>query len=254
MTDQIDSIQSAQEEEYSFPYHYIPVSDDGGFSQALYWPWGYRYLGGLHVVFKELERMSFRSLLDVGCGDGRFPRELSKRYPDVRVVGVDYSERSIHMARAMNPALDFLCRDITREEITETFEVSTAIEVLEHIPTEQLDLFVKAVAHQLEENGRFIVTVPHKNKPLQRKHFQHFTGKEITRILSPHFKDFHVIPFDPHSPLLKKMEKFIGGFGGHFLVTNRTVLSSFFRLYTGRYLYSPNEKRCRRIAITCKKK
>ncbi len=48
---------------------------EGRFSQLRHWSWGYRYLGRLQVVFDLLDGLEFDSLLDVGCGDGRFLRE-----------------------------------------------------------------------------------------------------------------------------------------------------------------------------------
>lgn len=250
----LDPVQSAQEEEYVFPYHYVPVFEDKRFSQVFYWPWGYRYLGGLQIVFEQLEKISFSTLVDLGCGEGRFLREVLKRYPGAQGVGIDYSERCIQMARAMNPETTFLCSDVTRTALEEKFDVATAVEVLEHIHPQRLENFVEAAADLLKEEGSLVVTVPHKNKPVQPKHFQHFTGRELVHILSAHFENFQVVPFDPHSSLLKRLEKLIGGSGSHFIVTNRIVLSHFFRLYLTRYLYTRHESRCRRIAVTCKKK
>jgi SAM-dependent methyltransferase len=254
MKTMLDSVQMAQEEEYAFPYHYIPALEDNRFSQVVHWPWGYRYLGGMQIVFEQLEKMPFKSLIDLGCGDGRFLREVGKRYPGAEVIGVDYSERCIQMARAMNPDTTFLCRDVTDTALEATFDVATAVEVLEHIRPEQLDKFLKATAGLLKDKGSFILTVPHKNKPIQPKHFQHFTGDGLVQVLSSYFESFATIPFDPYSPLLKRFQKLLGGFGKHFIVTNGSVLSFFFRLYTTRYLHTPHESRCGRIAVTCKKK
>ncbi|MFH1964905.1 MAG: hypothetical protein ABIJ42_05120, partial [Acidobacteriota bacterium] len=44
----------AQEVQYSYPYHYLPIMTREGFSQHRYWSWGYRYLGRLKVVFDLL--------------------------------------------------------------------------------------------------------------------------------------------------------------------------------------------------------
>mgnify|MGYP000507057572 CR=1 FL=1 len=49
--------QSIQEEEYSFPYHYIPEISEKGFTQVKHWSWGYRYLGGLRVVIDQLNKI-----------------------------------------------------------------------------------------------------------------------------------------------------------------------------------------------------
>ena len=83
--------QQAQEDQYSFPYHYLPSWSAKGLILARYWPWGYRYLGGLMLVLDQLQPYRFASLIDIGCGDGRFLREAAKVYPDAHLLGVDYS-------------------------------------------------------------------------------------------------------------------------------------------------------------------
>ena len=113
--------QIIQEDEYSFPYHYIPEISDKGFSQIKHWSWGYRYLGGLRVVIDQLNKISFNSLLDIGCGEGRFLREVSQHYPEKTFVGLDYSTKAINLAKAFNPQLDYRCLNILKEEFVERF-------------------------------------------------------------------------------------------------------------------------------------
>ena len=54
-------------------------------------------------------------VLDVGCGPaghvGRFVADLDAR-PDRAVIGVDFSERSVSLARRLNPALRFVAADV----------------------------------------------------------------------------------------------------------------------------------------------
>ncbi len=86
--------QAVQEAEYEFPYHYIPRLEGGNFSQVRKLRWGYEYLSYLRFVLARLERVEFGSLLDVGCGEGRFLREVSKRFSGKRLLGVDFSART----------------------------------------------------------------------------------------------------------------------------------------------------------------
>src|SRR3954449_3553400 len=74
--------QTIQESEYEFPYHYIPTLVNGNFSQVRKLRWGYEYLSYLRFVLSTLEKLQFNSLLDVGCGEGRFLSEVAKRFPD----------------------------------------------------------------------------------------------------------------------------------------------------------------------------
>lgn len=244
--------QAIQQDQYEFPYHYIPEREDGGFSQTRHWWWGFRYLGGFEVVFDAIEDEQFSSLLDVGCGDGRFIREMGTRYPDVESTGIDYSERAIELATALNPGLDFRCQDLRTEELSNDFEVVTLIEVLEHIPPDDVDSFLGSVGDAVAPSGRVVVTVPHENKPVQDKHFQHFSGSGLHDTLAAHFDEIDLVPFDNiDAPLLKVIRKLIGGRGSNVVVTNDWVNRRFFDFYLDRYLYT-SEENCGRIAAICR--
>jgi SAM-dependent methyltransferase len=248
----LDTEQEIQEEQYEFPYHYIPEIDTGGdFSQTRQWSWGYRYLGGMRVVFDQLKQFDFDSLADIGCGDGRFLLEVRKRYPEVDLLGIDYSERAIDMANAMNPGIKYESQDIIENSVNEQFEVVTLIEVLEHIPPNKLSEFIESIVEILDGGGILILTVPHNNKPVQDKHYQHFSQKELFNLFERHFDNLDFIPFDKQSRILYRLQKLLGGRGSHYVITNSTIKSSFWRLYTSCYLYT-SESKCSRIAMVAK--
>ena len=243
--------QNIQEEEYSFPYHYIPEISEKGFSQIKHWSWGYRYLGGLRVVIDQLNKISFNSLLDIGCGEGRFLREVSQLYPEKTFVGLDYSTRAINLAKAFNPQLDYRCINILKEEFVERFDVVTAIEVLEHIPINELDIFIERITTSLRPNSTFILTVPHKNVPLEDKHYQHFTSNSLKELLSDKFSQISFIPFDPNSRFINNYFRIIGGKGNYLIITYKKLLTYCFKLYINKYLYSNKESLCKRICAVC---
>jgi SAM-dependent methyltransferase len=246
-----DQEQELQERQYEFPYHYLPRVDDDGFTQLAYWSWGLHYLGGMQVVLDHLPDGSFDSLVDVGCGDGRFLREVTAERPDLRALGVDYSERSIGMARGMNPDLDYEVRDIVERPLGEEFDVATCIEVLEHVPPEDCEAFVAGIRDALVPGGRLVLTVPHANKPVNEKHYRHFTADDLESLLAPRFDSLEFVPFDRRSKLLSGLELLLGGRGRHFVVNSPPITGALWRLYRRRYLYAPDERRCRRLAVVC---
>jgi len=243
--------QEIQEVQYEYPYHYIPKWENGVFSQLHYWSWGFRYLGGMQVVLDQLARLSFGSVVDIGCGDGRFLREVAKRYPNARLLGVDVSERAIQLARAMNPTLEYKAINIVEESLPDSFDVVTLIEVLEHIPPQQVASFLKAVVDNTKDSGWLVLTVPHANVAVLNKHYQHFTSHHLQALLSPYFQGVAFIPFDVRSKVMAILQRLIGGRGHHFVLTNARLLSWFYQLYSNRYLYSDDERKCSRIAAVC---
>lgn len=250
----LDTLQHVQDEQYDYPYHYIPTLGDDTFSQVHYWSWGFRYMGGMKVVTNQLETRTFRSLIDIGCGDGRFLREVSRVYPTAELLGVDYSEKAVRLAKAMNPDLRYEVVNLIDEDLSTRFDVATMIEVLEHIPLEQVPAFCEAAVRILNDGGRLIITVPHENSRLLDKHYQHFTSQSLRNLLEAHFREITFIPFDGRSRFIMGILKhIIGGDGHHFVLTNRKVLSWFYRVYTNRYLYASSEEECGRIAAVCTK-
>jgi SAM-dependent methyltransferase len=118
--------QLIQESQYFFPYHYIPILGKRGFRQVISLKWGYEYLSYLYFTIERVTELDFRSLLDVGCGDGRLLFELNQIVTGKRLVGIDYSKRSIELAKLMSPGLEWISEDITgRALFEEKFDVYT---------------------------------------------------------------------------------------------------------------------------------
>lgn len=253
MTNNYDDEQQIQQQQYEHPYHYLPRIEDGRFTQTQYWSWGMHYLGGMQVVLDQLANWSFDSVVDIGCGDGRFLRELHDKYPDVELLGVDYSDRSIAMAEGMNPHLEYQSRNIIEEALDEEYDVATCIEVLEHIPREDCDEFVEAIVDTLVPAGKLVLTVPHVNKPVADKHYQHFNAAKLRSLLEPHFENVDFVPFDRRSKLFTVLELALGGRGNHVIVNSPPITNTLWKLYRRRYLYAPTEDDCRRIAVICEK-
>lgn len=250
-TDDTQNRKQTQEKQYAYPYHYIPYGLDGQFQQTQYWSWGFRYLGGLRTALDLIQPINPDSLLDVGCGDGRFLREVASRYPQARLMGLDYSERAIGLARGLNPDLSFAVHDLTQDSCPGKFQVATLIEVLEHIPPDDLSGFLVNLVDCLAPNGWIVCTVPHTNKMLSSKHFQHFNAAKLRTILEPYAGDFEVRFIDSRSHLLRWIQTLLGGSGNHFVITNPWLMQAFFRMYVSRYLYT-READCGRIAVRCR--
>ena len=174
--------QEKQEEEYKFPYHYIPRYKST-FTQTYNLDWGLNYAGTIEFILGKLREEDFRSLADIGCGDGRIAAEIAGEFPQKDIVGIDYSEHAITLAKALNPSLNFQCADISADMSGKKYDCITLIEVFEHIPPATADSFVAALHDILDDGGFVLLTVPHENISVTAKHFQHFTPEKLTRII-----------------------------------------------------------------------
>lgn len=242
--------QAVQEAEYEFPYHYIPRLEGGNFTQVRKLRWGYEYLSYLRFVLARLERVEFDSLLDVGCGEGRFLREVSKRFPGKRLLGVDFSARAVEYARLLNPGLRFVREDIAGgAAASERFDVVTLIETLEHVPPVELEEFVGGLRRRVNEGGLLVVSVPSKNIKMSAKHYQHFDLDSLTKALAPRFE----VAEHYYLNRISKWDRLLSALltNRYFILNERRMLNALFRRYE-RSLLAARESDCKRLCVVCR--
>lgn len=94
-------------------------------------------LSPIRRVFLEqltplLGKVSGKTVLDLGCGQGWLSSELSQH--GGRVVGIDPSQKNITAATEQFPDVTFVCSDIESYESSKRFDLVTALMVFEHFP------------------------------------------------------------------------------------------------------------------------
>ncbi len=105
-----------------------------------------------------LERNT-KSALDVGCGIGLMSGWLAARVP--RVVGVDVSPRSIEICRQLHPEAEFHVCALPRDHLPEgPFDLITFIDVLEHLPRNELKLVFELAGEVASEDAVMAVNLP----------------------------------------------------------------------------------------------
>ncbi len=111
------------------------------------------------------------SVLDLGCGNGHFLRELSQRGHKAPLLGVDFSLPLLRNAES-NLGVEFREADLSQLSPTGTMSVTsdqslitghwsliTAFAVLHHIPSTEMRLdILKTVRKLLKEDGKFILS------------------------------------------------------------------------------------------------
>ncbi|HEY9651974.1 MAG TPA: class I SAM-dependent methyltransferase [Coleofasciculaceae cyanobacterium] len=246
-----DSTQKFQDDEYDFPYHHIPTYGKL-FTQCFNWGWGINYVATIEFLIDKLNQEKFESLVDVGCGDGRLTKELKQKFQTREVEGIDYSEKAIRLAKAMDFEGTYHCTDILKEAPNKKYDIALLIEVFEHIYPQVGDEFLSAVARLLKQDGLLILTVPHINIPLQIKHYRHFSVRSILDCLDKHFDIMEIIPFERRG---KKREIIDFILANDFFVLNHWRLKNFiYRFYKQHLFFVDKEEFCQRIYIKARVK
>jgi SAM-dependent methyltransferase len=107
------------------------------------------------------------SVLDLGCGNGSFLRELVRRGHKATLLGVDFSLPLLRDARvASTPGVFFHEIDLSQLSanseqllITDNWSLITAFATLHHIPSTEMRLdILKTVRGLLKGGGRFILS------------------------------------------------------------------------------------------------
>lgn len=243
-----DQRQIIQDDDYAFPYHYVPQFSPG-YSQTYSWPWAIHYMGATEFIMARVKELAPASVADVGTGDGRLVRELSVALPGVRVVGIDYSVRAIQLARALNPRLEFHNIDIIKSPPGERFHVLTLIEVFEHIPPELTADFVKALRAFICDDGHLVVTVPHSNVPTSVKHFQHFSSKTLSAAFKAHFTVEEVRFLDRKSIVVTWLKRILQN--KYFILTHWGIRNRLYGFYKKHYIPA-HENDCQRLYMRFK--
>lgn len=246
--------QQVQDNFYKFPYHYT-VQFKQHFSMVYLFDWGLNYASTVELILKKIaSNKEVKSIIDIGCGEGRLSRELCLKFPQAKVTGVDYSNRPIQLAKALNYELniEFITANIIKDKLPQQYNTATLMEVYEHIEPKNAELFLKGIYNALSDGGILHLTVPHKNVPIAPHHFRHFSVKTLTAELEKYFEIIEVLPFEKISPKRKWLMRI---FVNRFFILNHKKLNSWlYNYYKKKLFYVNHESECQRIYVQCKKR
>jgi 2-polyprenyl-3-methyl-5-hydroxy-6-metoxy-1,4-benzoquinol methylase len=130
-----------------------------------------------------------RSLVDLGCGNGRLLEELSKRLEIPDLAGIDLSSSQIESNRRRDPSIDWISLDLEKPipsslPLAGRFGVVVASEILEHLTSPET--FLRRAAELAEPRGRLILSTqsgPIRETERRVGHVRHFSPEETRALL-----------------------------------------------------------------------
>lgn len=122
-----------------------------------------RRLGFVLARYKFVAKMlsGKQRALEVGCGDAFGTRIVLQEVP--KVCAVDFDPFFVRDVRArMCPAWKFDCleHDMLSGPVPGDFDAAYSLDVLEHIPRHQEDVFLSNIARSLRHDGVLIIGTP----------------------------------------------------------------------------------------------
>lgn len=170
-----------QDNEYIFPYHYLPEINGDTITKKKQLFWAHEYMSYIKYVADKVKVGGYHNVLDVGCGDGRFCKMIHEIVPGITIRGIDLSQTAIGWAKMFNPEIDFEVCNILDEK--RQWEAITCIETIEHIPDDQINNFFKGLSNALQKDGTIYITVPSDNVPVSKKHYRHYNFELLEKQL-----------------------------------------------------------------------
>lgn len=89
-------------------------------------------------IMKEMIDFEFRSVLDVGCGEGSNLEFINSLRENLDLTGIDISKRAVGMMREKLPNAAFFELDCQRDKLNKKFDLVTCIDVVEHLPDDEV--------------------------------------------------------------------------------------------------------------------
>jgi SAM-dependent methyltransferase len=125
-------------------------------------------------------------VLDVGCGSGHLLAEVGKLWSRAKLKGVDFSEKSVELARRSHPNIAFeQCSIFDLSRLEAEFDVVICTEVLEHL--EEADRALDQLHSRCRLGGWVVITVPNGRTDTFPGHVNFWTPESFCR----EFRHFH---------------------------------------------------------------
>ena len=252
MTNQFDKKKFMhQDSMYKFPYHHLPEKiSDNVIKPFRVRYWLYNYLNLIHYLKKIFSNYENKNILDFGCGDGRLICELKAESKN-NLFGYEISSKASMFFKAFNEKVKLFENYNELKKKENFFDFIILSEVIEHIPDSEVNLNIDLIHDILKKDGIIIVTAPHKNIPVHKKHYRHYDSENLLQNFPS--KKFELI----EKQFLFKKNIFLTFFRklffNRFFIINSNLFYKLYYKVNSKFFFG-NENNCETILIKLKKK
>ena len=139
-------------------------------------------------------------VLEVGCGDGFISRVVRQEVKELK--GVDFDPSLIEDAEANRSTqwpIEFAWHDMLKGPVPGEFDAAYALDVLEHIPAEVEDNFLRNMIAPVAEHGVVIIGMPslqsqvYASQQSKEGHVNCKDQRDLRKLMQKYF--YNVFPF-----------------------------------------------------------
>lgn len=230
--------------EFYYPFH---LSGDSGFYEQLqkfswyYNPWKWEH----KVAFDLIESNS--TVLEIGCAEGSFVKELSTKASYVK--GIELNQSAVNKALEQNLNVENKFVDELLETETGKYDYICCFQVLEHVS--DVNSFLNDIIQLLKPNGKLIISVPNNDSLIVKSYAgilnqpPHHMGlwkessiKRIQDFFSVNFKSIYFEPLKREHYHSFIEGKIINSFPFFKKFVSKLILKLFSFNFIGKAVYS----------------
>ncbi|MFC1580605.1 class I SAM-dependent methyltransferase [Thermodesulfobacteriota bacterium] len=127
----------------------------------------------------------FSSILDIGCGKGKFTNKIKQLFPGAKVSGLDISDTAIKTAMARYQQIEFITADIRVDHIDYSkFDLIFMTEIMWYVLPNLQDIF-REINHGLQVSKGIFILNNHLYQPGEQKYGSEYINdlKSLLNIL-----------------------------------------------------------------------
>jgi ubiquinone/menaquinone biosynthesis C-methylase UbiE len=131
-----------------------------------------------------------KTLVDISCGTGHCIKEIQEKYHLKKIVGTEFSDSAIKVARQVVPNAEIVSLNIETQVLPELFDIILCQQVLEHLiyPEKALHNLVK----MLDKKGVLIITIPDGRKDDFEGHINFWSIESFSYFLKKELGTYHI--------------------------------------------------------------
>jgi len=147
------------------------------------------------LIIRTIKKLKTQSLIDIGCGYGRYLKSIKEKYPYMKLCGVDISPTQLQQARKFcqsYPDIKFVEVDGKHLPFDDNeFDVAISYGCMIHVPYKEIESFFGEIMRVTRKHGIFLESSAVKHGILNPPYY--YFSHDYERLFSKFDLEYDVI-------------------------------------------------------------